>query len=164
MVCIYGISRKAGKPRRQKLHSTFDSTSNDQIGSGDAERIDSSGYSSNSSVNGLALDLEHFSHAHDTMATWQTMVHDSSNALMVNLEVSDDPTGDFSALLSTTNYSCADLGEWPMTDHLCDKTLPHNPQLKLPISAFDSSTLDENSSSNDPTRREAQAHLTFYCR
>lgn len=79
MECIHGISRKVGKPRREKLRPNFDSTINNQRGSADTERRDSSGCNSYSSINKLVLDLELFSRAKDTMATWETVTHGNSN-------------------------------------------------------------------------------------
>ncbi|KAL7623784.1 hypothetical protein AAE478_005337 [Parahypoxylon ruwenzoriense] len=115
--CLYGISRKKGKPPRDRLCSGLTRTSNDQTIAADVDKLDSN----SSSGSGMVLDRGPFSGFNDVAGSWDPM-DDGSNGLLIDLDTFD-PLG-----RSMLNFNSPDFNELAVSSRSSDNLLSANPQ------------------------------------
>ncbi|KAF2256108.1 hypothetical protein BU26DRAFT_14427 [Trematosphaeria pertusa] len=107
--CVYGFSRKMGKPPRQRLRSTPTQASSDQATAPDGDKLDNSSTTQSVTSNTIST-------AADVLTAWDA-VDDAATELFVNLDAFDQTAPSLSA------FAALDFAEWPTMDQFNDSLL-----------------------------------------
>lgn len=126
--CIYGVSRKMGKPPRHRP-TLSRGTSTDRPGSTGMGQLDSG----SGNAGDIMQDVEPFLNVTDMSTAWNT-VDDNPAKLAVSLDALDGLYGILSGS-SLPNLAPHELGDWTMTDSILAANLQPGP-LSTPESPY----------------------------
>jgi hypothetical protein len=153
MTCVYGLSRKMGKPPREKLRpSSAPSPEEQQAGPAEVEKIESSNDS------GMVLDFSTLPSVTDSSAAWDAM-EDTASGLPITLDA-PDRSGP-----SLSGFNSVSFGDWALTDPFNDNLLPASLQFG-PMSTPDSPVLGSPAPTEAPTTHptplQTQSDMNLY--